>query len=303
MSNERREDQIPHIACEDDLTCCAYCKESLFIHALKPQITFLQRRCGHAFRYHASCIDRYYVNVLRCTDSMQGVICPLCISNESRGFERWRISAPLHLPTRVDKEKQEEKDDWHCACLGDLCVTCRARTCNLEEATSDFSGLQRRLICLKRGDSFHTLDQPYPKCSLCDKILGRRYWFQSPCRSAMLYAHIHQEAIEWRPHLHVQFRPRNREAIRTLLTLARTRPLDAEIALRCERYLDACLWMLPEEILQYLYIYVGVASALCACETSDARYHMRCMRKLCAVVETTHLACGGTMSLAKSVTK
>jgi len=68
---------------------------------------------------------------------------------------------------------------------------------------------------------------------------------------------------EWRPRLHHRFPRRYRMAMRTLVILAKARAVENEaaavVALPPARYQQACLELLPEELLQYMYAFVTAA--------------------------------------------
>ncbi len=88
-----------------------------------------------------------------------------------------------------------------------------------------------------------------------ERMLGRlRY-------AVELEASVH-DAGGWRPHLHVRLPPNYRGAMRTLVVLAKARAPDERHRDAKEwrvQYPQACLELLPEELLQYLYAYVASA--------------------------------------------
>ena len=64
-------------------------------------------------------------------------------------------------------------------------------------------------------------------------------------------------AGEWRPHLHYKFPLGYREAMRTLVVLAKARDVDpTDSSHLVSHYPQACLDLLPEEVLQFLFALV-----------------------------------------------
>jgi ankyrin repeat protein len=61
---------------------------------------------------------------------------------------------------------------------------------------------------------------------------------------------------EWRPHKQACFPRGYRAAMRALVVLAKARKPNTAIGPDCERYPRACLDLLPEELLQYLFAYI-----------------------------------------------
>jgi len=67
---------------------------------------------------------------------------------------------------------------------------------------------------------------------------------------------------EWRPHLQHLFPRRYRSALRTLAVLAKARVVATTVDVRARppaRYPQACLQLMPEEILQYMFTFVTAA--------------------------------------------
>ncbi len=64
---------------------------------------------------------------------------------------------------------------------------------------------------------------------------------------------------EWRPNRHARFPHAYRAAMRTLVVLAKARtPAPEDVAELHSHYPRACLDLLPEELLQYLFAYISV---------------------------------------------
>lgn len=70
--------------------------------------------------------------------------------------------------------------------------------------------------------------------------------------------------LGWRPHQHADLTPCYRAAMRTLVVLAKARPKKEREIIRAEdgcrvllaRYPCACLELLPEELLQYIFVFI-----------------------------------------------
>ncbi len=89
-------------------------------------------------------------------------------------------------------------------------------------------------------------------------LLHRRYIYYCSTRSKLLLASvIFTTRADWRPVLHGTFPPRVREGVRTILVLRKARDTKKSTEkMMYARYPSACLCLLPEELMQYLFIYV-----------------------------------------------
>ena len=224
-------------------------------------VVWVQRKC-HALRFHPHCVYKHYVDVHN-HNRPQGVVCPLCTDNTTKGFEYYEVLVPTvktlqsHQPrvqaavvTATAALSIADIDvngnavavattatvaaaaaaaatimlPAHLECFFEPCDVCRENTVPFFEIL-ERDIVKRLRACQKRIEAFHSagenevvgvapphavLPNPNPSenkrhCSLCTKLLSKRYWIQWHCACEThkkqnpdyILPRYHQKCIKW----------------------------------------------------------------------------------------------------------